>query len=211
MVTAILGRQTADYYNGSPLLEQHEYGHITADEIQSAFGKYIGEKEQSNPPTLIQEQTIPAGENVLISRLGDGLEGNNEDVIEKIPPPINNNSPNGDSAAGKRPLYRIKHCHSIELLQKDDATIRMRVISDGLFNCRAFVRDLGHDLGCFATIEQLHLYSVGPLTDKMALLKHELHLKQIVEALTQHTDSCQKYMAEMRLQYPNAGPNYRFI
>lgn len=222
LVTAILGRQTYDSYSGSPVLGQYPYKHISTDILKSAMAKFVGSIEQSYSTTLLEERKFKllnghpdqlqetVGDSMQVSRSIDDTDdesSDNEDEKKKN----NINLPSGDLPAGRHPTLRIKQCHSIELLRVDEAVVQMRIICDGLFSCRAFVRDLGLELGCHSVIDRLHLKSLGPFIDERALHKHELHLEQIVQAMTENAAPCQKYFADMKVQYPEASTSYRFI
>ena len=162
------------------MLAQHEYRHITPDAIRAVLGKFVGAIEQAYPGYLtnlrplgeqksgrpnkyennwpdLDRQTVDETEQ--ISPLNDDICDESEDD-ERLDM-NNNNSADGYSPTGTHPTLRIKQCHSIELLEMDDATIRMRVLCDGLFSCRSLVRDLGHELGCHASLHTLHLRQVG--------------------------------------------------
>lgn len=224
LVKAILGIHTFDSYSGSPVLAQYPYKHISTNIIKSAMGKFVGNIEQSYPTTLLEdrkfrllnghpEQQVDSfqetvSDDVQVSRLIDDTDNDSSGDEDEM---NNSNLPCGDLPVGRHPTLRIKKCYSIELLQVDDAVVQMRIICDGFFSCRAFVRDLGLELGCHASIDQLHLKSLGPFVDEQALHKHELHLEQIVQSITENAEQSQKYFANMKVQYPEAITNYRFI
>lgn len=223
LVKAILGRQTYDSYCGpdTPILAEYPYKHISTEILKRAIGKFVGSIEQSYPTTLLEERKLKlrngqpeeqvdsfqeaVGDIVQVSRPLDDTDDESSGGEDEMK---NNNS---NLAVGRHPTLRIKQCHSIELLRMDEAVVEMRILCDGLFSCRAFVRDLGLDLGCHAALTSCHLKSLGPFVDEQALHKHELHLEQIVQAMTENAEECQKYFAEMKAQYPEASTNYRFI
>ena len=239
LISAILGRQTYDHYSGSPVLNEYPYRHLSVETIRSALGKFVGSIEQSYPAALLQERQFGQASSIdsALQTVGDGVQithpaddknsdrgEDNDDDDELDERNDNNNHHEYDNnnlerpaaaaaaaAVGRHPTLRIKQCHSIELLKVDGAVVQMRIISDGLFSCRALVRDLGLELGCHAVIDQLHLKSIGPFGDEEALHKHELHAVQIERALTENAERSQKYFSRMKDQYPDATSTYRFI
>lgn len=228
IVTALLGKQTADFYSKSPLLSEHEYRHITRDMIKSSLDQFVGQVVQhSCPPLLIKEdpdqldrteqaikgntcRTLSAERETVDEGVNGDIGGDRDDERQDERGVADSEMIN-NSSLGKGPNLRIKQCHSIELLQMAEATVRLRVISDGLFNCRSFVRDLGLHLGCHSVIDQLHLSRLGPLTAEQALAKHELHLGQINECILRNSAACEQYLSELKELYPNASSKHRRV
>ena len=214
LISALLGRETLDYHSSSPLLAEYEYRHITPERIKEALNKFIGEIQQVSPPSLLENvENKPTQGDDLISMTSFqsddiGCDNRNDDDERAIAEKWSKQTMYIDR---KREKFIVnKQCHSIDLLELDDALCRFRIISDGFFNCRAFVHDLGIELGCHAVIHQQNLSRLGPFNDKQALHKHELHIKQIIESIEEHRQIADQYIEDLRRQYPWA-KKQRFI
>ncbi|OTF70022.1 hypothetical protein BLA29_000609 [Euroglyphus maynei] len=184
MVTAILGRQTIDHYSRSHLIKCHDISHIATDSIDNSLQKFIGIIEQTGPGYLYQ--------NIQPVDREEGMENDKE-------------SQNRDNTP------RLKQCYSIELFDRQDREIKLRITSDGLFNCRSFVRDLGFYLNCPSSIDSAHLDKLGPVSSEQSLQKHQLHYEQMVKSAEEITPACIEYLKQLRLQYPDAKDSSRFI
>ncbi|KAI2803369.1 TruB pseudouridine (psi) synthase 1 [Blomia tropicalis] len=205
IVNAIIGKQTADFRSESPLIAQYKYEHITSEIVQETLNKYVGQIEQISLPKLALKHKHKADQiNLLNNNLSDEHLVS-EECFSLIHDSIE------DENGGNHPTIREKNCHSIELLEMDDNKLQIRVQSDGIFSCRALVRDIGIELGCHAVVDSLQLNQVGPFTIDQALPKHELHLEQIEQSIAQHMNKCERYIDEMKQLYPSAKPNLRFI
>lgn len=171
ILTAILGRQTADHYSSSPLIKYHDHSKIDENLLKKSFTKFIGTITQTSPSPLINQSNQSFGQQVV----------------------------------------RLKQCFSIDLLEKNDQQIKLRICSDNLFDCRSFIRDLGKEIACESSLESLHLAKLGPIPDSQCLKKHELHYDQLVQSANQITPICLNHLKELRQQYPEAKSNYRYI
>ncbi|XP_027199009.2 uncharacterized protein LOC113793216 [Dermatophagoides pteronyssinus] len=180
-VTAILGRQTIDNYSRSILIDCHDVSNIATDLIENSLQKFVGIIEQTGPGHL-HEKTQPV----------DCEESN---AYEQY----HDNTP------------RLKTCYSIELLDRQDREVKLRIKSDGLFNCRSFVRDLGFYLNCPSSIDSAHLDKLGPVQSGQSLQKHQLHYEQMVKSAEEITPACIEYLKQLRQQYPDAKSSGRFI
>jgi hypothetical protein len=98
------------------------------------------------------------------------------------------------SVTNEPQIGKLRDCHSIELISFDAPVFKLRVISDGYFSIRALIRDLGLKLDSCATVTDLCLSKMGPISsDENGILrKHEIHLKNIYEAIQKYTSMCAK-------------------
>lgn len=200
IVTAYLGRQTVDNYNQSPLIKEHAHRHISRQVLEDGIAKYVGEIEQYYPIKLFNHDYLTSKfhkANHYAYQDEENFEVLEFDCESQLPPPIDLYK-----ARPQTKQYRLKKCHSIELLEWRDSFLKLKITSDALFNCRSFIRDLGLDLGCHAAIDTLHTIRVGPLHVDDALRKHQLHYDQIVQSAEKHSKSFEEYLAQLRQQYP---------
>ncbi len=98
------------------------------------------------------------------------------------------------SITNEPPIGKLRDCHSIELISFDAPVFKLRVISDGYFSIRALIRDIGLKLDSCATVTDLFLSKMGPISsDESGLLKkHQLHLNNICQAIQKYTSICAK-------------------
>lgn len=189
IVTAILGRQTIDHYSRSPLIKYHDHSYITDDSIDDSLQKFIGVIEQTGPGYLYEEKQPVDREEVMESDEEESIS--NGQCRENTP--------------------RLKHCYSIEFLNRQDREIKLRITSDGLFNCRSFVRDLGFYLNCPSSIDSAHLEKLGPVKSEQSLQKYQLHYEQMVKLAEEITPACIEYLKQLHRQYPDTKTSSRFI
>lgn len=186
ILTAVLGRQTVDHYSSSPLIKYHDHSFIDENLLKKSFTKFIGTIEQTLPGPLFDHSNKSFGQ-------------------------LDNNTINTTNIQSNKSNVRLKQCYSIDLLEKNDRQIKLRILCDGLFDCRAFVRDLSNEIACKSSLESLHLAKLGPIEDRQCLKKHELHYEQLVQSANEVTPICVDYLKKLREQYPEAKSNYRYI
>ncbi|KAF7490726.1 hypothetical protein SSS_03243 [Sarcoptes scabiei] len=196
IVEGILGQETLDNYSGSSVIKMNDHSHITEDLIVANIKKFIGLIEQKNPVKVAQKTSQSIRKSINVDEIygsepSDRSEENSQLNFEGI--------------------IRTKECYDIELLSLKDRLIKFRIISDGLFSCRAFIRDLGLSLHCPSSLHSLHLNRMGPIRSNQTLLKHELHYNQLVNCADEITQICMDYFAKLREQYPLATNRHRRI
>lgn len=142
---------------------------------------YIGSKEQIIPPY------IPT-DSLLIKK---------EPILKAV-----------KTMVKEPPAPRIRDCHSIELITFDPPIIKLKVISDGYFSCRALVHDLGLKLESCAHVTDLHLERMGPISVIDCLQKYEIHLNNIYNAIEKYTVMWARDLRKFEQLMPD---NRRFV
>ena len=136
--------------------------------LNDNLAKFVGQIEQYNPPFIWKE-------NLLIPKV---------EKVEKANLMAKTSKKNDKRVA----VPRIRQCHSIELLAFQPPNFKMKVVSDGLFSCRALVNDLGGQLNSCAHLTQLHLNKMGVITEDICLKKYELHFTYIRDAVQKYSN-----------------------
>lgn len=225
LVDCVLGMQTVDHWASSPLIARHAYDHIDRNMIEMNLSQFVGNIVQSNASIEYQDWLdMKSGRrNQVEDYDGDDFQinqeantFNNNKQLTHINNVNNQQQPEDLSPQKfleqKTPsLERVRQCHSIEVLALNRDKLRLRVRSDSFFECRALVRDFGSRLGCHAAIERLHLRGIGPLTDEMALARHEIHLEQIIQAVAIYSPDFEEYLLEIRKKHLENAKQFRFI
>lgn len=223
-----LGTHTVDHWASSPLIAKHACGHIDRAAIEAKLSKFVGDVTQTNAPMDYKSwldmkhgvRRQAEGEDEEVDARFDDEAGfiDNDDLSTYIDDLNEQQSAESEDLSPQKylqqqvpSLERVRRCHSIEVLGLDHPRLRLRVRSDGIFDCRALVRDFGSSIGCHAALERLHLRAIGPLTDEMALARHELHLNEIIQSMATHTPAFDKYLAELRQQHPEGVKYVRYM
>lgn len=215
LVDVRLGKETVDTYFASPLVAHHKHEHVTKQSIKDLIPQFIGEIEQVSPYYLYQEWKDSNLEKQRNNVFQPDNSFTSDDELDEVmvdqTVETDLTPENYVSKLSRFRNCRVKHVNSIEVSHLIGDRLQFKVISDGLFSCRGFVRDIGQMLNCPSCVERLQLVQCGPYHQDRALAKHELHFNQIVESIQMNTQLGSAYNKQLAVMYPDLKSSFRYI
>jgi tRNA pseudouridine55 synthase len=174
-VQGMLGSSTSTLESSGQLLEEKAYDHVTREQLTAACNSFLGVVKQRVP------SFIPRKTQIITEKLWDETRLETYMKSKESRHEMNRNRIYWE---GK--VYKEFVCYQIEVLDFNPPHFSLRILTEGGFNCRSFIHDLGQKLDTLAHMSDCRRERFGPFKAEDGLRKYQLYWPEIKE-------SCDKY------------------